>query len=138
MKNKLFHYKNSEELKTFSELKEDYANEVGADIPIPDDDAELILMQRLVQNGGNIVMINDKTLSFLHEFALHNESPRYLSKLEQMESIRNLYCDIRHCLNNKNHEVREVEEEELMVRMFPYPDEDDMELLNKLKEEIFK
>lgn len=128
MKNKIFHYKDSQELKTFAELKEDYAEEVGADLPIPDDDAELILMQRLVQNGGNIVMINDKILSFLHEFALHNEAPRYLSKKEQMESIRDLYCDIRYCLTNPE------AQEELMERMFPYQEEGDMELRNKLKE----
>ena len=129
MKNKLFHYRDCEEIKTFTDLKEDYAEEVGADLPIPNDDAELILMQRLVQNGGNIVMINDKILSFLHKLALHNEADRYLNKDEQMLSIRNLYCDICFCLKEKGNK------EALKDRLIPYREsKDDLKLCDELDE----
>ena len=129
MKNKLFHYKDCEEIKTFANLKEDYAEEVGADLPIPNDDAELILIQRLVQNGGNIVMINDKTLAFLHKLAIHNEAERFLNREEQMESIRDLYCDVQYCVKIGG------DKEALKERLIPYREsKDDLKLWNELDE----
>lgn len=130
MRNKLFHYRACEEIKTFSDLKEDYANEVGADLPIPNDDAELILMQRLVQNGGNIVMINDKTLAFLHKLAQHNEAERFLNRAEQMESIRDLYCDVRYCVKMGG------DKKALKERLIPYRESNDDQKLWKELDEI--
>lgn len=93
-KTELFRYVGNDEIKTFKDIQDDYMEEVGADLPIPYDEMHLIIMLRLVQNGGNIVIINDDILAWCNEFAEYNEAERYLSQNERDMSVRNIYENI--------------------------------------------
>ena len=93
-KTELFRYVGNDEIKTFKDIQDDYMEEVGAYLPIPYDEMHLIIMLRLVQNGGNIVIINDDILAWCNEFAEYNEAERYLSQNERDMSVRNIYENI--------------------------------------------
>lgn len=93
-KTELFRYVGNDEIKIFKDIQDDYMEEVGADLPIPYDEMHLIVMLRLVQNGGNIVIINDDILAWCNEFAEYNEAERYLSQDERDMSVRNIYENI--------------------------------------------
>lgn len=94
MRTKLYKYMDSEKIKTFEEMREDYAQEVGANLPIPDDEMELILILKFVKNGGNIILIEDEVLNWCNDYANVKEADRYLSKEERNNSVRDIYCNI--------------------------------------------
>ena len=93
-KTELFRYVGNDEIKIFKDIQDDYMEEVGANLPIPYDEMHLIIMLRLAQNGGNIVIINDDILAWCNEFAEYNEAERYLSQDERDMSVRNIYENI--------------------------------------------
>lgn len=123
MKTKLYKYVNSEEVKTFEEMREDYAKEVKADLPIPDDEMELILILRFQKNGGNVILIEDDILNWCNDFADMKEANRYLSAIEKNESVRDIYCNIKSkgtFLDNLIEDLRIEKENELLERLMSF------------------
>ena len=94
MKTELFRYVGSNDIKTFEQIQNDYMEENGSNLPIPYDEMHLIIMLRLVQNGGNIVIINDDLLKWCNKYSDYNEADRFLSQEEKNSSIRDIYCNI--------------------------------------------
>ena len=55
MKTLLYKDSKTNEIKTFEILKNEYAEENNSDLPILDEDMQLIIFNNLVQNGGNLI-----------------------------------------------------------------------------------
>lgn len=113
---------------TFEEVKDAYAKAKNSDLPIDDDTMYLIIMENLVQNGGNIILINenaDSTLKWCNDYSEYKEADRFLSKEEKETSIKNIYLSILHGDFLHKEIVGELERE---------TDSDSRELLNRLLE----
>lgn len=91
MKTLLYEDTTTNELKTFEEVKASYVEENNSDLPIPDDDMQLIIMENLIQNGGNIRLIDDDILKWCNDYSEYNEADRYLSQAECDEGVKDIY-----------------------------------------------
>lgn len=97
MKTLLYKDCSTEKILTFNEVKAAYMEANNSDLPIPDDDMQLIILENSVNIGGNISVVKDAVLDWCNEYAEFNEADRYLSQSERDTSVRDIY----ECLINK-------------------------------------
>ncbi len=97
MKTLLYKDSKTNEIKTFEILKNEYAEENNSDLPILDEDMQLIIFNNLVQNGGNLILIKDDILAWCNDYSDYQEADRYLSPSERDENVYDLYF----CIINK-------------------------------------
>lgn len=88
---KLYRDTTNENLLTYEEVKDMYAEEVKAELPIDDDTFGFILMGMLLQNGGRYLLIKDKILAWCNDYAEYKEAERFLSQQERNTSVRDIY-----------------------------------------------
>ena len=96
MRTKLYRHKDTDNILTFAEVLDEYREKNNSDLPIPPDEAELIVIYQLAKNGGNYNLLddNDKLLKWCNDYAELNEADRYFSKDERDDSVRHTYIII--------------------------------------------
>lgn len=97
MRTELFDDVLTNKVMTFEEVKEVYAESNNSDLPIDDDTMYLIIMENLIQNGGNIRLMNesdDDILKWCNDYSEYNEADRYLSQTERDASVKDIYESI--------------------------------------------
>lgn len=87
-------YKDNDKILTFAEVRENYMTANNSELPIPDDEMLLISFLMLKQNGGNLILIQDKILSWCNDYSEYNEADRYLSQTERDSSVKDIYESI--------------------------------------------
>lgn len=63
-------------------------------IHVTDEEIDNIIFENLVQNGGNISIVNDSLLNLCNKIARVMESERYFTQWEQDENIKAYYMNI--------------------------------------------
>lgn len=94
---RLYEDTTTNQIKTFDEVKEEYIIVNDSDLPISDDVMHMIILNELVQNGGNIRLIhehNDELLKWVNDYGDLLEADRYFNQSERDMSARNLYLSI--------------------------------------------
>jgi hypothetical protein len=61
---------------------------------VTDEEIDDIIFENLVQNGGNIQIVNDNLLDLCNRIAIACESERYFTSWEQDENIKAYYESI--------------------------------------------
>lgn len=80
------------EIFTFDETKNYYAEQNDSDLPIPDDDMLLIVYTDL---SDTFKAIDDDIIKWCNEYSLLMDADRYLSQEEKDESNRDIYLAIK-------------------------------------------
>lgn len=126
-KTKLYKDTTTGDIKTFKEVKEEHAESIGADLPIDDDTMSMIILEKLVQNGGNLQLINDDVLVWCNEYAIRVEADRGMDQDEIDDSIKEIYLAI---LSNDTRFLESVKDN------IYEENADDKKMLDKLEELI--
>lgn len=94
MKTLLYKDSTTDQIKIFAEVRNDYMEANNSDLPITDDVMQLIIFENLVQNGGNIILIEDEILEWCNDYAEYMEADRFLSQEERDQILKNIYESI--------------------------------------------
>lgn len=109
------------ELKTLSELKQEYERSIGCGTSTEDDAFGVVIFENLVENGGNIKIVEDEILNWCNDYSKYMDSERYYSDTEIDENVKGYYESI--CCNGEYvDEIRktiggDVEGLELLIRL---------------------
>lgn len=125
LKTKLYRDTVNGKLLTYEEVKEEYAAEVNAELPVDDDTFGIILAHRLVQNGGRYLMIKDNLLEWCNDYAEYKEAERFLNQQERNTSVRDIYESV----SAKDDYLYE----EILKELRHETDEDSIKLFKRLK-----
>lgn len=108
MKTKLYRHKDTSNILTFTEVLDEYREKNNSDLPIPDDEAELIVVYQLAKNGGDYILLDDsdKLIKWCNDYADLNETDRYYSQNERDESV----CDIYYCVSKNDSYIKNIKE----------------------------
>lgn len=108
MKTKLYRHKDTNNILTFSEVFDEYRENNNSDLPMPDNEAELIVVYQLAKNGGNYNLLDDsdKLLKWCNDYADLNEVDRYYSQDERDESVRDIY----YCVSKNDSYIKNIKE----------------------------
>lgn len=89
-------YKNitTDNIYTLEEVKAQYAEANGCELPIDDGTMESVIYENLACIGGNIQILNDDVLAWCNDYAEAVEADRFLCQAEIDESFRDLYIAI--------------------------------------------
>lgn len=128
LKTKLYRDTANGKLLTYEEVKEEYAAEVNAELPVDDDAFSIILAHRLVQNGGRYLLIKDNILEWCNDYAEYKEAERFLSQQERNTSVRDIYESV----SVKDDYLYE----EILKELRHETDEDSVKLFERLKKLI--
>ena len=108
MRTKLYIHKDTNNILTFSEVLDEYREKNDSDLPIPDDEAELIVVYQLAKNDGDFILLDDsdKLLKWCNDYAELNEADRYFSKDERDVSVRDIY----YCVSKNDSYIKNIKE----------------------------
>ena len=109
------------EILTFFDLKERIEEEVNAEISITNDVIYQMIVERMVQNGGHLVLIEDAEYQWCRDYSNYQCAERYLTPRELADSLKCIYSDIKgkynvaHIRNTLKEKISE--ETELLKRL---------------------
>ena len=96
------------DIKTFLEIKAEYSLTIEAELPIDNLTMEQIVMENLVQNGGNIQLINfknDNVLAWIKQYEDLTDGD--FTREEKEQSVKNIYISI---MENDEHIIHSLNE----------------------------
>ena len=87
-------YKFKGGLYTFTRIKGIYEEINNCEMNVDNDTMKNIINHNLVQNGGQLELVQDNILEWCNNYAEYQDADRYLNIEEQEESILNIYLSI--------------------------------------------